>query len=400
MPVGNLPTASTAPTLAPTLHSTSLPVTTTPTSTMQPSPTATSTESKLPTLPSTPTEGISLPTSIVSSTSNLIQVSSMPDVIAITWESEETLRLSLDSSWDSETRCTTNFRQGFNISYVDRNIEALPLSVSEVVSCPEPKPVLSDASISALPGAIVGQEVSPDKTHSLLFVEVMTSTLPMIQNVKDVYGQSTLATLELDDLPILEGWVISHETETLYPVFATQLGYVYTFLPGYNHLIVQADCYGTYLGSGLHIIDLENKSLLTLAEDYSGMCEGAVFLAASPNGQYFIHSKGTIVSVNGELKGQLCTEEQFPRSWAWSSDSQQVFADCYDGEHDFIWQYDIDTGTKVLLNDLIDPTVSPKARDIAVSPDMKWLAFIWGASELFSQDEYGVWVIKLEKDNE
>lgn len=398
MPVEYLPTSSTVPTPSPTLRITDLPVTTTPTSTIQPSPTATSTEHNLSAVTPTPTEAISLPTSIIDTNNmaNLFQVSSMPDVLGTSWESEDRLRLSLNPSWDSETRCTTNFWQDFNIREFDRIIEAVPLSGGEGTSCPEPKPVLSDASISALPGDIVGQVVSADRTHSLLFVEVMTSTLPMIQNVKDVYGQSALAILEVDDLPILEGWVISHETETLYPVFATQLGYVYTFLPGYDHLIVQAACYGADLGTGLYIVNIEDNSLLTLAENYSGLCEGAVGLASSPDGQYLIHSKGTIVSVDGELKGQLCKEEQFPRSWAWSSDSKQVFADCNEGERDFIWQYDIDTGTKALLNDLIDPSVSPKARYMAVSPDMKWLAFIWGASELFSQDEYGVWLLKLE----
>jgi hypothetical protein len=380
------------PTSTRTIEITGLPLTTTPTVTLQSLPTTTSIVSATSTFVTTPTEIIPIPTNVFTTSNEvaLIQISSVPG--AISWESEDRLKVALDFHRDSETLCTTKSWQVFNITYPDKIIEVLPPSISEATSCPEPKPILSDASLSALPGAVVGQEVSSDRTYSLLFVEVLSSTLPLLGKTTD---------LDLGANPsLVEGWVIKHETGDLYPIFATQLGYAYSFLPGNHHIVVQSDCYGANLGSGLHIINIENRSLLTLAEYYGGLCEGAFGLAISPDSQYLIHSKGTVVSVDGELKGQLCTEEQFPRSWAWSSNSQRVYGDCDQDKQDFIWQYDIETGRKVLLNDLIIPPVSLKARAMAVSPDEKWLAFTWGASDFFEQDEYGVWLLRLDQDNE
>ena len=352
-----------------------------------PLPTEILTASATPELMPTVTEIIPLPTNVVTTTnnSNLIQVSSVPG--SMSWQLEDRLRLGIDSKWDSETHCTTNFWQDFDISR-QTPIEVTFLASGDVTLCSEPKPTISEASIASLPGAMVSQEVSADRTHSLLFVEVISSTLPMLGNVTEVNAEA--------NLPIREGWVINHETGDLSPIFATQLGYYYSFLPGNQSIVIQSACYGANLGSGLHIINVENRSLLKLAENYSGLCEGNNGLSSSPNGQYLIYGKGIVISVEGEFKDQICTDEQFPRSWAWSSNNQHIYIDCYHGEQDFIWQYDIDTQMKVLLNELAGTSISFKARSMAVSPDEKWLAFIWGASDLFPIEEYGVWLLRLE----
>ena len=122
-------------------------------------------------------------------------------------------------------------------------------------------------------------------------------------------------------------------------------------------------------------------------------------MTPSPNGEYLIYDKGTIVNIDGNTVGKICTEEQHPRSWIWSSDSKRVYVACSEDEYDLIWQYDIETGNKVLLNDLINSPASIKARKMDVSPDEKWLAFVWGTSNLFSLDEYGVWVLELGNDS-
>lgn len=347
-----------------------------------------------PPLAPTATEIIPLPTNVITTVdnTNLIQISSIPG--SMSWESEDKLRLWVDSKWDQETACTTNFWQDFNVSYnyQEASIESTILASGDIISCPEPEPIISEASIASLPGAIVSQEVSPDRTHSLLFVEVISSTLPMIGNITEVNVEA--------NLPMREGWVINHETGDLQPVFATQLGYGYKFMPGYHHIIVEQVCYGANLGEGLYIIDIKNKSLLTIDETYSGRCEGSKGLSPSPDGKYFIYGKGTIVNMNGQIESQLCTEEQFARSWTWSSDSQRVYIDCYyDDEQDLLWEYRIEPGQKFLLNDLPIPHVLFKARAMVVSPDKKWLAFVWGESNFFEKDEFGVWLLLLARMN-
>lgn len=365
----------------------------TPTSTIKPTeppltipPTATTLS--MPT--ASPIESAARPTSslLEDNESNLYQVSSIPDS-TISWTSENVLKVHVDSVWNGETRCTIHSWQEFSVRQHENSIEIVPISTSETVRCPEQKPSLPDALTSTLPGVVVDQIESSEGTNSLLFIEVSTSNLPMIGNAVDIYSE--------DDLPLLEGWVIDHETTVLQPVFATQLNYVYRFLPGNRNIAIQQDCYGDNLGGGLHIVNIEDSSILTLAETYSGLCEGIVGMMPSPSGEYLIYDKGTIVNVDGNIVGKLCTEEQHPRSWTWSFDSKQVYVACSEDEYDLIWQYGIETGNKVLLNDLINPTVSIKARQMAVSPDEKWLVFVWGTSDLYSLDEYGVWVLKLEQ---
>jgi hypothetical protein len=220
----------------------------------------------------------------------------------------------------------------------------------------------------------------------LLFVEVVSSTLPVIGDVDADGG-----------LPLQEGWVIDHATESLQPLFATQRGYVFNFLPGNHHILVEQPCYGENLGGGLHLVDIDERTLVTVAEVYHGLCEFAFPRLPSPNGQYLIHSGGTIINVDGETQGEICKEEEFPRSWTWSGDSQRVYVACSEGEHDLVWQFDVETGMKVLVNEGIKPSIGMKAREMAVSPDEGWLAFVWGKTALFPEDERGVWLLKLAR---
>lgn len=322
---------------------------------------------------------------------NLIQISSTP-VWGAYWKSEDVLSVLLDSERDRTTRCRTNFEQNFDIRQSSDTFEIYTWDVSENVVCPEthPEPAYSNSIRATVSGHIVDEELSSDGTHSLLLVKVITSTLPMI-------GDTSLRGIDYDPT-IHEGWIINHNTMELHPAFATRFNYVYKFLPENYNLLIMAGCYGDNLGSGLHIVNFENGEVLTLAESYGGLCEGSVGLSPSPNGDFLVYG-GSVVSVDGKSKNQLCEDDHFARSWAWSSDSKRVYVACSESDFDLIWRYNIETGKKELLNNSISPPISFKARKLYVSPDENKLAFIWGTSDLYDQDERGLWLLGLQNEH-
>jgi hypothetical protein len=233
---------------------------------------------------------------------------------------------------------------------------------------------------------------SPDKSWEFILAQTSTpdASLPKM-------GDDDPAS----EASLYQGWLVNVSRGEAHAIFYTAEIFGYLWAPDSRRLIVVGDtCYGggpdVVLGSGLYTIDVQNHTLHTISSDYVTGCEGSLGYAVAPDGQHVIYEPGIVSSMDGTHQVDVCGERESARSYTWSSDGQYAYAACAQ-ETDTLRRYDTWAGKHAVVVDGRD--VRFRAIRMALSPNQKHLAFIWGTSTFNPLQPYdeGIWILDLSQ---
>lgn len=246
------------------------------------------------------------------------------------WENDETLKYLAKVEPAAETRCSTEHWA----------IHTLP-DITETVTktyCITTTTELTLESINQTDDVVM-RLASPDR--SMVFV---------LTHAPD--GETTLPRLGAhapeEGSIILQGWVGRADEDKLHPVFHTVEDFGYLWTPNSQYLIAVGDiCYGggdpprSFVATGLFSIDVNTLTIHSIEPDYFTGCEGHIIYRIAPTGDYVIYEPGTLSSIDGSRKRQICDEDEYARSYTWSDDGQYAFVACgSEDKSDTLYRYD------------------------------------------------------------
>ena len=198
-----------------------------------------------------------------------------------------------------------------------------------------------------------------------------------------------------------QGWIVNVDEHKASVLFYTPEEFGYYWIDNSQYILAISSCYGgdENAGQGAFALDAQTLAIYGLGDHYGGPCEGTVGPSFSPDSLHVIFQDdhGTVETITGKQRVPICGQSEYPRSYAWSSDSRYLFAACtpsYD-QPDELRRYDTQTGRISTLTNR--NKLRFKAIDLAVSPDQSRILLRWGTSDFGNNEPYGIWLLNLEK---
>jgi hypothetical protein len=229
------------------------------------------------------------------------------------------------------------------------------------------------------------------------FAMAINTTLKPI--TKGIFGVRNIAPLEG---VYFEVWIIDRASGKSKPIFHTPEEFSYFWVNGFRYLLASTACYGggENYSQGSFLIDTQELKLYWLG-DYNLGCEGGAGPRVSPNSKYIVFQNegGTVETIFGTHKNQVCPPNMIAHSYSWTSDSKYLFVACgLPDEFNVLYRYDPATGENTLLTD--PDRVRFKTNDFVISPDQNHILFQWGNYYGYGDDNYGIWLLDINKANQ
>jgi hypothetical protein len=196
----------------------------------------------------------------------------------------------------------------------------------------------------------------------------------------------------------VEGWLFSQQTQQKRLLFATDAQFTILWANDSQHIVFYAPCYGGFVGSGLFSLNIKHNQGAVLSDDFVGPCEGQapVLLQPGYEGRYLF--AGNLYSLAGhETVQNLCGVEKQIRSAVFSETGKALYLACFPAQDrsqpDEIMRYDLTNHQRTTLLTFQDTAI--QVVQMAVSPDERFLAFMWGSGRLGDVGN-GVWVVAFD----
>jgi hypothetical protein len=200
-------------------------------------------------------------------------------------------------------------------------------------------------------------------------------------------------------------WLIDTVNKTKKALAYTVLEYNFDLTPDQRYLLLSQVGMGGARepGSGFFSIDLKEKKVYPMIiEGYEGVSEFVSDYVISPNSQYLITNldnfRGTVWRIDGSQKYAVCEKDGWPRTYTWSKDGRYVYVTCTSGDgssSDSLRVFDTVIQKMTVLTD--GKKLPFKAIALEPSPDQKKILFRWGNSFVWNTEDYGYWIIDLNK---